>query len=403
MFKIKNFNYGLFFAWFLLVSCGIVMIYTASISSYGEFTQVNNYYAKQLLFFLFIIPIFFIIQKIPYFIIDAFIIPGYILSILFLIIVLFTPQVNGSHRWIQIGSYSLQPSEFAKIMTILMVSKYIAIPHQGDARKILMGFGISIIPIFLIMIEPDFGTTLVFWVSLFAMLMAAQVPFIYLLILISPVITISLVIISPYYAIAFLLIFAIILFKLKFSWVIQATSSIVNLFGSIIFWHFLKPYQINRILTFIDPTRDPLGAGYQVIQAKIAIGSGGFWGKGFLHGTQKNLDFLPEHHTDFIFSVIGEEMGFIFSLILLALFFFLLLKIIISIDKIHVRERKVASVGIFAFIFFQLFVNIGMNIGIIPTTGVPLPYISYGGSNLLINSIAIALIQKYLVEKGFMK
>ena len=138
-------------------------------------------------------------------------------------------------------------------------------------------------------------------------------------------------------------------------------------------------------------------------QAKIAIGSGGFWGKGFLHGTQKNLDFLPEHHTDFIFSVIGEEMGFIFSLILLALFFFLLLKIIISIDKIHVRERKVASVGIFAFIFFQLFVNIGMNIGIIPTTGVPLPYISYGGSNLLINSIAIALIQKYLVEKGFMK
>lgn len=403
MFKIKNFDFGLFLAWFLLVFCGIVMIYAASVSSYGEFTEVNNYYIKQLIFFLVIIPIFFLIQKIPYFVIDTLIVPGYIISILLLVIVLFTPEVNGSHRWIQIGNYSFQPSEFAKIMTILMASKYIAIPHQGDGKKILLGFGITILPILLILLEPDFGTTLVFWVALFAMLMAAKVPFIYLLILIAPLLTISLVIVSPYASIAFFILFAFILYKIKFNWIIQATSAIVNIFGSIIFWQFLKPYQINRILTFIDPTRDPLGGGYQVIQAKIAIGSGGFWGKGFLQGTQKNLNFLPEHHTDFIFSVIGEEMGFIFSVILLLLFFYLLYKIIISIDKIHILERKIAAVGIFAFIFFQLFVNIGMNIGIIPTTGVPLPYISYGGSNLLINSIAIALIQKYLVEKGFMK
>lgn len=403
MFKIKNFNFGLFFAWFLLVSCGIVMIYTASVSSYGAFTEVNNYYVKQLIFFIIIIPIFFLIQKIPYFIIDTLIVPGYILSLLLLVIVLFTPEVNGSHRWIQIGGYSFQPSEFAKIMTILMVSKYIAIPHQGDAKKIMMGFGITLLPVFLIIIEPDFGTTLVFMVALFAMLMAAKVPFIYLLILIAPILTISLVIASPYASIAFIILFALILYKIRFNWIIQATSALVNIFGSIIFWQFLKPYQINRILTFIDPTRDPLGGGYQVIQAKIAIGSGGFWGKGFLQGTQKNLNFLPEHHTDFIFSVIGEEMGFLFSLFLLLLFFYLLYKIIISIDKIHILERKIAAVGIFAFIFFQLFVNIGMNIGIIPTTGVPLPYISYGGSNLLINSLSIALIQKYLVEKGFMK
>jgi len=403
MFKIKNFNFGLFFAWFLLVSCGIVMIYTASVSSYGEFTEVNNYYIKQLIFFIIIIPIFFLIQKTPYFIIDTLIVPGYFLSLLLLVIVLFTPEVNGSHRWIQIGGYSFQPSEFAKIMTILMVSKYIAIPHQGDAKKILWGFGITLLPVFLIIIEPDFGTTLVFMVALFAMLIAAKVPFIYLLILIAPILTISLVIASPYASIAFIILFALILYKIRFNWIIQATSALVNIFGSIIFWQFLKPYQINRILTFIDPYRDPLGGGYQVIQAKIAIGSGGFWGKGFLQGTQKNLNFLPEHHTDFIFSVIGEEMGFLFSLLLLLLFFYLLYKIIISIDKIHILERKIATVGIFAFIFFQLFVNIGMNIGMIPTTGVPLPYISYGGSNLLINSLSIALIQKYLVEKGFMK
>lgn len=399
----KNFDFGLFFAWFFLVSIGIVIIYTASITSYGEFTQINNYYIKQFLFFIFVVILFFVIQKLPYFIIDTLIIPGYIFSILLLIVVLFTPEINGSNRWIQLGGFTLQPSEIAKIMTILIVSKFLAKPHQGDLRKILLGFGLAIIPISLIMIEPDFGTTLVFWVSLFAMLLAADVPVIYLLILVAPIISISLVIFSPYSSIIFIIVFSYLLFKLKFHWVVQAVSFLVNIFGSLIFWQILKPYQINRILTFIDPTRDPLGAGYQVIQSKIAVGSGGLWGKGFLQGTQKNLDFLPEHHTDFIFSVFGEELGFIVSMLLLALFFYLLMKIIKSIDKIYVLERKIATVGIFTFIFFQIFVNIGMNIGIVPTTGVPLPFISYGGSNLVINSVSIALIQKYLIEKGFMK
>jgi len=403
MTKIKNFDLGLFIAWFLLVSVGIVIIYTASITSYGEFIQIDNFYIKQLIFFMLVIPLFFLILKIPYFIIDALIVPGYIISIILLVIVLFTPEINGSNRWIQIGSFRLQPSEIAKITTILIISKFLAKPHQGDSRKILTGFGLAIVPIFLIMIEPDFGTTLVFWVALFSMLLAVNVPIIYLIILIAPIVSISLVIFSPYSSIVFIILLSILLFKLKFHWVIQAISVLVNIFGSIIFWQILKPYQINRILTFIDPTRDPLGAGYQVIQSKIAVGSGKLWGKGFLQGTQKNLNFLPEHHTDFIFSVYGEELGFIFSMLLFSLFFFLLIKIIKSIDKIYVLERKIATVGIFSFIFFQLFVNIGMNIGIVPTTGVPLPFISYGGSNLVINSVSIALVQKYLVEKGFMK
>ncbi|MBI9031828.1 rod shape-determining protein RodA [bacterium] len=403
MLKIKNFDTGLFMAWFILVSLGIVTIYTASITTYGEFYHVNNYYVKQFIFFMAIIPIFYLVLKIPFFIIDALIIPGYIISIILLVIVLFTPEINGSNRWIQIGTFRLQPSEIAKITTILIVSKFLAKPHQGDLRKIFIGFALVITPIFLIMIEPDFGTTLVFWVTIFAMLLAADVPIIYLLILLAPIISISLVILSPFSSLFFILLFSFVMFKLKFHWVIQAVSFIANIFASLVFWQILKPYQINRILTFIDPTRDPLGAGYQVIQSKIAIGSGGLWGKGFLHGTQKNLDFLPEHHTDFIFSVYGEELGFLLSLVLFSLFFFLLIKIIKSIDKIYVLERKIATVGIFSFLFFQMFVNIGMNIGIVPTTGVPLPFISYGGSNLVINSISIALIQKYIVEKGFMK
>jgi rod shape determining protein RodA len=140
---------------------------------------------------------------------------------------------------------------------------------------------------------------------------------------------------------------------------------------------------------------DPLGAGYQVIQAKIAIGSGQVFGKGFLQGSQKNMNFLPEHHTDFIFSVIGEEFGFIGTFLLIVVFFVFFNRIIYLIKVVSKKEYKIAISGIFAYLLLQTFINIGMNLGVLPTTGVPLPFISYGGSNLLINSFAVAIILKY--------
>ncbi len=403
MIKNKKFDLQLFLAWFFLVSFGVISIYSASVTTLADYVEINNFWLKQLVFFIIVIPVMYLVLKIPYYIIDHLIIPGYLFSILLLLIVLFTPEINGSHRWINLGGFNLQPSEFAKLLTILTIAKTISRPQLSEIKIITYGLLVNIVPVALIMLEPDFGTTLVFWVSLISMYLAAGIPFTYLFLMISPIIALSLVILSPIASLAFICLFAFILYKWKFNWLIQCLSFISNVFASILFWQILKPYQISRILTFIDPTRDPLGAGYQVIQAKIAIGSGGLYGKGFLNGTQKNLDFLPEHHTDFIFSVIGEEMGFIFSAFLLLLFFFLLWRIIKSIDKILVPERKIASVGIFTYILFQVFVNIGMNIGIVPTTGVPLPFISYGGSNLMINSLSIAFIQKYLVEKGFLK
>ena len=401
--KLRKFDYYLFFTWFALVSLGIVSIYTASVTSLADYITIDNFYLKQTLYFAIIIPLFFLIIKIPYYVIDSLIIPGYIISLILLVAVLFSPEINGSRRWIFLGGFSIQPSEIAKVMTIIMVAKFISKQFLSEIGKISIGFVITIIPVLLIMIEPDFGTTLVFWVALFGMLLAAEVPFLYMFIIGSPILAIALVILSPYFSLLYIIAFAVLLYKFKFNWIVQVGSIVVNTFAGITFWQILKPYQIGRILTFIDPTRDPLGAGYQIIQAKIAIGSGGLLGKGFLKGTQKNLDFLPEHHTDFIFSVIGEEFGFLKSAILILLFMFLLHRIIKSIDKIYVVERKITTVGIFTFILFQFFVNIGMNIGIVPTTGVPLPFISYGGSNLLINSLSIALIQKFLIEKGFMK
>ncbi|MDZ4122097.1 MAG: FtsW/RodA/SpoVE family cell cycle protein, partial [Candidatus Cloacimonadaceae bacterium] len=149
--------------------------------------------------------------------------------------------------------------------------------------------------------------------------------------------------------------------------------------------------------------RDPLGAGYQIIQSKIAIGSGSTFGKGWLEGTQKNMNFLPEHHTDFIFSVIGEEFGFFGGLALLGLFFAFFWRLILAVGQIKVRERQIAASGITVYLMFQTFINIGMNIGLVPATGIPLPFISYGGSNLLINAMAVGVVLKFLNERGFMK
>jgi len=192
----------------------------------------------------------------------------------------------------------------------------------------------------------------------------------------------------------------------RLSWVAITIAGIVNVFIALImpvFWNGLKDYQQNRILTFMDPMRDPLGAGYQIIQSKIAVGSGAIIGKGWLQGTQKNMNFLPEHHTDFIFSVIGEEFGFVGSTLLLFVFTLFFLRLINAMGEIKVKERKIASAGILAYLMFQTFINIGMNIGVVPATGIPLPFISYGGSNLLINALAVGVVLKYLNERGFMK
>ncbi|HNQ43694.1 MAG TPA: FtsW/RodA/SpoVE family cell cycle protein, partial [Candidatus Cloacimonadota bacterium] len=201
-------------------------------------------------------------------------------------------------------------------------------------------------------------------------------------------------------------ILVLLLMRARLSWVAITVAAIINAFIAMIMpvlWMGMKNYQQDRILTFLDPTRDPLGAGYQIIQAKIAIGSGALAGKGWLMGTQKNMNFLPEHHTDFIFSVIGEEFGFVGSILLLFVFAIFFGRIIYAISQIKVRERKIASSGILAYLMFQSFINIGMNIGLVPATGIPLPFISYGGSNLLINSISVGVIMKYLNERGFIK
>ena len=401
----KKFDFVLAAYLLALIIFGCVAIYTASCTTIGEYTTVASNWWKQIIFAVIAIGCTIVLIRLPMPIFDILILPLSILNILALIAVLFTQAIHGSHRWFSLMGIHYQPSESAKLLTIIMTARVISKEHLSELRQLFYGLGMIALPVALIIIEPDLGSTLVFGVSLLAMLVAADVPLFYLLLMVSPIVSIVSSVWWPA-IIIWILILVFLLYRSGLSWVPITIASISNIFIALfmpVFWNGLKDYQQNRILTFVDPLRDPLGAGYQIIQAKIAVGSGSILGKGWLQGTQKNMNFLPVHHTDFIFSVIGEEFGFVGSMLLLLLFTLFFLRLIRAVGEIKVPERRIASAGILAYLMFQTFINIGMNIGLVPATGIPLPFISYGGSNLLINTLSVGVVLKYLNERGFMK
>ncbi|MCD6182024.1 MAG: rod shape-determining protein RodA [Candidatus Cloacimonetes bacterium] len=398
----KNFNWSALVLLIILLLVGVFSIYTASTTKIGDEITTENFYIRQIFWIFISLIMLYIIVRIPRQVLDVLIVPGYVLTVLMLVLVLFLPQIKGSHRWIGMGFANFQPSELAKLVTILLTAKLLSRPHQSDWQMIYSSLLVVTIPALLILIEPDLGTSLTLFVSLFAILMAGPLPKFYIVIFLSPLISI----VASFSLPIFLVLLALLLWYLynqRLGWVTMMFIGVFNTFVALIspvIWHGLKEYQQNRILTFIDPMRDPFGAGYQIIQSKIAIGSGGLWGKGFLMGTQKNLKFLPEHHTDFIFSVIGEEFGFFGCLIVLTLFFLFLFSLVRSIRKLKRNETYFASIGIVTYLAFQIFVNVGMNLGVVPTTGIPLPFISYGGSNLLINVMAVGFVLKLINERS---
>ncbi len=400
----KKFDFALAAYLVVLIVMGCVAIYSATTTTIGDYIHTENNWWKQIIFAAVSLGCAFLLLRLPMPIFELIVLPAFVLNLLLLIAVLFTPAVNGSHRWFSLGGLNYQPSESAKILTILMVARVISKQHLTEVRQIFYGLGITLVPILLILIEPDFGTTLVFFFSLLAMLVAAEVPLVYILLLISPVISI----VSSLWWVAivvWILLLLFLLLRAKLSWIAVSITGAINVFLALImpvFWNGLKNYQQDRVLSFIDPMRDPLGAGYQIIQSKIAVGSGAIIGKGWLQGTQKNMNFLPEHHTDFIFSVIGEEFGFLGSLLLLFVFILFFQRLATAVGELKIKERKIAAAGILAYLMFQTFINVGMNIGLVPATGIPLPFISYGGSNLLINTLAVGVVLKYLNERGFM-
>ena len=398
----KKFDWIIFSLLIILMTMGVIAIFSASTSKIGADFQTENFWFKQIIWILISLSALFIVLRLPLPIIDLLIIPGYVITVFLLVLVLFLPEIKGSHRWISFGSFSFQPSETAKLLAILLAAKLLAKPHLSDWQIILRTLSVTVLPVILIFAEPDLGMAVSLIIGIFTILLISDLPNFYLLLLLSPLFSVITASYIPIFILFFLLLI-FVLYKTKLSYILISFTAVINIFVFFItpvIWNNLKEYQQNRILTFIDPLRDPFGAGYQIIQSKIAIGSGGFYGKGFLEGTQKNLNFLPENHTDFIFSVIGEEFGFFGCAIILLLFFLFLFRISVSLKKLKRKERKFATMGILTYLSFQIFVNIGMNTGIVPTTGIPLPFISYGGSNLLVNVLAVALILKFLMERS---
>lgn len=284
--------------------------------------------------------------------------PLYGLTLLMLLLTLLAPKVNGAQSWIGVGGMRFQPSEFAKVSIILMMSKFLSRYPPLDFKTFMMCLGVIMLPVLLVLIQPDAGSALVYLVISFGMLLAAGTPFKYL------------------------------------GGLVGIGLSAIPL----LFLFMLKEYQKNRILVFIDPMRDPLGAGYNVIQSRIAVGSGGMTGKGFMMGTQSKLKFLPEPHTDFIFSVFSEEFGFIGSIILISLFTVLLWRIVMAGIRSKERRCKILVAGVASWLWFQMCESIGMSIGLLPITGLPLPFLSYGGSSLLATFIALGLVASICIE-----
>lgn len=389
-----KFDFFLFFSVTLLIFIGFFAIYS---STQNTTTEQNNIY-KQIAFWVVSLMVFLAVYSVPLQTIRSYIIPLYFTSIFFLILVLFLGKVaGGAKSWIPIGPFSFQPSEITKVTTILALASFLSKPTVDiDSLKDL-GFALSIgiFPVLLILLEPDMGSSLVFFSLILLMIFWKGISLFSLFVVMSPGMVALATLFGVIYMFAALLMVLAVLILVKkdifFSGSIMALNISAAYFVDEIY-AILSPHQQKRIMSFIDPTADPLGSGYNSLQAIIAVGSGGIFGQGFLEGNQTQLQFIPEQWTDFIFCVIGEEFGFIGAIIVIALYSIIFLRLM-RIARITKDEfSSLVTVGIFIVVFTHFFINIGMVIGVLPVIGIPLPFVSYGGSSLLSNMIMMGLV-----------
>ncbi|MDY6806429.1 MAG: rod shape-determining protein RodA [Cyanobacteriota bacterium] len=303
----------------------------------------------------------------------------------------------GAQRWINIAGFHVQPSEFAKVGLILTLAAFLESKVRIGISDLLKTLAIAGVPWALVFLEPNLGTSLIFGAITFGILYWANVNPGWLVLLVSPVLSAILYnIYLPVWVLCTIAIAWIAWRSLPWPWLTAPIALGINIasgnLGKVL-WQLLQDYQKDRLTGFLNPERDPLGTGYHLIQSRIAIGSGQLHGRGLFQGTQTQLSFIPEQHTDFIFSAIGEELGFIGCLCVLAAFWFICLRLIVIAQTSKDNFGSLLTIGVVAMLLFQMFVNIGMNIGLAPVTGIPLPLLSYGRSALLSNFIALGLVQ----------
>ena len=324
----------------------------------------------------------------------------YVLAVVLLAITLLVGTgagtAAGSKSWIAVGSLRLgQPAELAKLAVILMLSRWLAGLREPPAtlRDLIPPCAIAGIPCFLVMLQPDLGSAIVFVAILFCMLLWAGTKPSLMVLLASPAIGLLLAFSTTAWGIWLAVLAGLLLWWRPYLWeglAVVAANVAMGVFA-LPFWNRLAPYQQNRLLAFLNPEVDPRATGWHVIQSKVAVGSGGLFGKGFTLGTQKRLAFLPAQHTDFIFSVVGEELGFIGVVAALALFAALVFVLLRIARKATDPFSSLCVFGIAGMLFTHIVENIGMTINLMPITGIPLPFFSYGGSFLLACSLGVGI------------
>ena len=384
---------------FLMTGLGIAMIFSAG--QVEVRSEATGIWVRQSVWLGVAIVAFVIASRVPPRFIEWVSPWLYGASLALLVIVLpFGTGPQGS--WLDLGPGRLQPAEVAKLGTIFMLARSLGGKDQDfqGLSRLWKPVAIVLVPFALVLLQPDLGSALIFGVILIAALFWAGVPLLKIFLLVSPAVSLLLGFNGFVWGAWFLVIAAVLYFHRPF--VLESVGVILANFAAgaltIPLWNSLAEYQQNRLVVFLDPEVDPRGAGWHLIQSKVSIGSGGMFGQGFAGGPQKRLAFLPEQHTDFIFSVVGEELGFLGVVTFLALFGLLLWRVL----KIAIESPddfgSAVTFCLFAVLFAHLVVNLGMTVGLMPITGLPLPLVSYGGSFLLLLYAGFGVVQRVAAE-----
>ena len=388
-----------------LVTLGLVVIGLVSVYSATYDAKAADIFHKQILWAVGGFVVLGAVAAVPFRLLQLVSYPAYFLSLVLLVAVLLLGRtVSGSESWFSVGQVRLQPSEFAKITTVLALATYLARSDVSlrKVKHLLIASGIVLLPVALIMMQPDTGTAFIFFGMFFPVLFWGGASRFTLVAIVAPIGTAVAALFGTTPFLTAVLLFGVLIYLTRENRIVAAAVfSLTVLVGvsTQFIYEGLKHYQQKRIATFLDPNADPLGAGYNILQSKVAIGSGGFFGKGYLHGSQTQLNFIPEQWTDFIFCVPGEEFGFLGAAIVLLLLMALLLRGVTIASAAKNRYGGFVAVGLTAIFATHICLNIGMSIGLLPVIGVPLPFLSYGGSFTL----TIAILLGFLLNARYSK
>jgi rod shape determining protein RodA len=389
-----KFDFMLFIPALLLMLIGFTAVYSATLSH----PTAGGNFERQVVWGILSLVVFIIVYFLPTNWFKSLSIPVYLSSILLLLIVITIGKtVSGQKSWLIIGPLGFQPSELAKLGVIMALASFLSKKSTDieSFKDFIIALTIGFLPVILILLEPDLGSSIIFIGMMLLLIFWKGISIFGLFVVLSPAFVAISSLFGTYPLIGSLVVIVTVLVLFKKDLFFSASVFALNLaagFFTDYVYHAFSPHQQRRIEAFIDPMTDPLGSGYNSIQAKVAIGSGGLFGKGYLAGNQTQLQYIPEQWTDFIYCVIGEEFGFVGSVIVLMLFTILFVRLLKIAASTKDEYLSLVVIGVLSVYFIQYLINVGMVIGLFPVIGIPLPFVSYGGSSLLVNVIMLGMV-----------